>query len=443
MSLKRRILIIDDNESIHKDIEAVLLHSAKDVQAELDALEKKLFDTEDLTTVPHELQYEIEHAFQGDEAIEKIAKAQKEENPFALAFMDVRMPPGMDGIEATQKLWKIAPFTEIVICTAYSDYSWDQIIHKLGTSDKLLFMKKPFDPTALKQTALTLTTKWQLQQESLRYTEELEQKVAERTAELNDLVERYKVVKEKAEQAAHSKSEFLANMTHEIRTPMNGIMGMNELLLETELNEEQHQYAQMLKRSAQFLVRIINDILDFSKIEAGKLEIKSKPVDIREVVKESVDIISSIQQNKPVEVRTNIDDNIPSNLYGDPDRLRQIILNYGSNAIKFTKKGYVDIEARLLDNENDRCLIKLAVHDTGPGISEEEKSRLYKKFSQLENTGTDPQGGTGLGLSISKLLTDLMNGKVGFESTPGKGSTFWSAIPLETGKESSIPEKTG
>ncbi|MDG5768119.1 ATP-binding protein [Balneolales bacterium ANBcel1] len=434
MPPKRKILIVDDNESIHTDIETVLLHSVKNAHAELQVLENRLFGSDSEPLVPDNLQYQIEHAFQGDEALEKIEEAQKSGSPFALVYMDVRMPPGMDGIETTKKLWKVAPHTEIVICTAYSDYSWDQIIGKLGTSDKLLFMKKPFDPTALKQTALTLTTKWQLQQEALRYTGQLEDEVEKRTSELNNIVKQYKSVKEKAERATLAKSEFLANMTHEIRTPMNGIMGMIELLLESDMDDEQRQYAEMAQRSANSLVRIINDILDFSKIEAGKLEIKSIPLNLSDVIGESVDILSKIQQNKPVEVHTKIDESIPGELYGDPVRLRQIILNYGSNALKFTPKGHVSVEAHLLENGADTCTIQLLVRDTGIGISDEKKNLLFKKFSQLGISDTESQSGTGLGLSISKQLTELMGGRVGFESSPGKGSAFWSEIPLSKNK---------
>ncbi len=226
---KRRVLVVDDNKSIHKDIDSILLSSSSDVDHELLEFEKELFDTDPVPADKAIFNYEIDHAFQGEEAAKMVQNAIKNANPYALIFMDVRMPPGIDGIQTIRKIWKKTPHVEVVICTAYSDYSWDQIMSNLGVSDKLLFMRKPFDATALKQTALSLTTKWRLQQESIHYTEKLEKEVAKRTKELEKLLEAYKKMKDAAEKATEAKSEFLANMSHEIRNPMSGIMAMNEL----------------------------------------------------------------------------------------------------------------------------------------------------------------------------------------------------------------------
>jgi len=427
------ILLVDDNESIHEDIESILSNSVSKEDEELKGIEDELFGSS-----PNEqekaddiVNYEIDHAYQGMEAVEMVSEAYETGNPYALIFMDVRMPPGIDGIQTIKQIWEDYPYTEIVICTAYSDYSWDKIVSNLGSTDKLLFMKKPFDATALKQIALTLTTKWKLQQEAISYTEKLEKEVEERTSELNELVEKHKEMKNKAEKASAAKSVFLANMSHEIRTPMNGVIGMTDLLLETDLNEEQKELSRMAKRSGESLLRVINDILDFSKVEAGKMDIESVPFNIRDLVKEVVEMISLSSDKKGLSIEYTIDDDIPNRLLGDPTRLRQVLINYGSNAVKFTEKGNILFEAYLLESAGSKQLIRLTVNDTGIGIAEEKQSTIFSSFSQADSSTTRKFGGTGLGLAICRQLAELMDGEVGLESKKGEGSSFYFTVPLE------------
>lgn len=436
MENKHRILLVDDNEAIHEDIEAILSSHQTNGDSGLKALEDELFGSSvvDSRDILANIKYEIDHAYQGEEAIRKVAEAAENGDPYTLVFMDVRMPPGMDGIEAIQKIWKKYPYTEMVICTAYSDYSWDEIVRNLGSTDKLLFMKKPFDATALKQTALTLTTKWHLQQESIDYTEKLENEVQERTKELRNLVEDFKKMKDKAEKATAAKSAFLANMSHEIRTPMNGVMGMNDLLLETNLTDEQRELSSMVKKSAKSLLRVINDILDFSKIEAGKMRIEKVPIQLRDFVKEIVQILSFSTNDKGLAIEYTIDEKIPAYLLGDPVRIRQILMNYGGNAVKFTNKGSVSFHAELLEANNGLYTIKFSVKDTGLGIPTEKQKDIFDSFTQGDPSTTRKYGGTGLGLAICRQLAELMGGEVGVESEPDKGSTFWFRITLEEGR---------
>lgn len=440
MDTKNRILLVDDNEAIHEDIESILSSHKMESGEELQELENQLFGASvgGTTEVLANIDYQIEHAYQGEEAIRMVKEAAENGSPYALVFMDVRMPPGMDGIEAIQKIWKDYPYTEMVICTAYSDYSWDEIIHSLGSTDKLLFMKKPFDATALKQTALTLTQKWHLQQESIKYTEKLEEEVEERTKELSKLVENFKEMKEKAEKATTAKSAFLANMSHEIRTPMNGVMGMNDLLLETNLTEEQKELSGMVKKSAKSLLRIINDILDFSKIEAGKMEIEKVPFRIKEFLQEIVQIISFSTNDKGLLIECKIDDDVPEIVIGDPTRVRQILMNYGNNAVKFTEKGKVSFRVELLESKGDEYTLKLTVRDTGPGIPPEKQKGIFKSFTQGDTSTTRKYGGTGLGLAICHQLANLMKGDVGVESEVGEGSTFWFKVTLKKADEENL-----
>ncbi len=255
-----------------------------------------------------------------------------------------------------------------------------------------------------------------------------EQQIKARSEELEHLNDALSSAKQNAESATQMKSDFLANMNHEIRTPMNAIIGMSRLVSKTEVTKKQKDYLDKIQISSQHLLRLINDVLDFSKIEAGKLTIEQTDFTLAKVLENVNTMIQEKAHDKGLELIFDIDPAAPEFLIGDPLRMGQILVNYASNAIKFTEKGQIAVVVRIEKEMEQGYLLRLSVSDTGIGLSPEQKDKLFQSFQQSDTSITRKYGGTGLGLAISKKLTELMGGKVGVESELGKGSTFWFTV---------------
>ena len=249
------------------------------------------------------------------------------------------------------------------------------------------------------------------------------------------------LAKDKAEAANRAKSEFLANMSHEIRTPINGIMGMINLTLLKDIGQEQRENLEIAKVCADSLLNIINDILDFSKIEAGKLVIETIEFNFRELLDSTLKAHLSLALSKKLELRHDCSATIPQALYGDPNRLKQILNNLLNNALKFTEHGGVTLLIEEMDRTNDTIEVKFSISDTGIGISEQEQAKLFRNFSQVDGSITRKFGGTGLGLVISKQLVQMMGGAIAVESQKGKGSTFSFSLKFMLSGEMSYPAK--
>ena len=437
----RRVLVIDDNHAIHDDFRKILETAAGDPAAGFDEARAALLGERPPATGT--TGFEVDSAYQGQEAFELVREAIQEERPYALAFVDVRMPPGWDGIETISHLWEEDPDLQVVICTAHSDYSWDEMVDKLGQSDRLLILKKPFDNVEVCQFACALTEKWDLAKKAKLKLREIERIVEARTREiaqardgLRDINKELAIAREAAEAASRSKSAFLANMSHEIRTPMTAILGFADVLIEhgdlKAAPPERIEAAETIKSNGEYLLGLIDDILDLSKIEAGKSTVEQLTCSLCRIVAEVESLMRVRSNAKGLRFDVEYEGAIPETIQTDPTRLRQILINVLGNAVKFTEVGRVRLITRFVDVDGGEPTVEFDVADTGLGMTEEQVAGLFQPFTQADASTTRQFGGTGLGLTISKRLAERLGGNLRVvETKPGVGTRF--RVTVHTG----------
>ncbi|HEX8823738.1 MAG TPA: ATP-binding protein, partial [Archangium sp.] len=433
-----RVLIIDDTPSIHQDFH-LILSGRKDGAPldEMSEMEVALFGVESPRPKGHS--FEVDSALQGEEGIERVCAALKEGRPYSVAFVDVRMPPGMDGVETIERLWREDPDLQVVLCSAYTDYSWEQVAQRLGISQRLLILRKPFDSIEVRQIAHALAEKWELLRRDRRRMQELEQANA-RLEQANALLAREAEERRVLEsQLAHAQrlealGRLAAGMAHEVNNPLSFIIAnLNHVYRELTARQSEEDVGELQEachdalRGCERIRRLVQDVRIFGRVSNAP----TSSVDVGEVLEEAL-AMAGIAKVPGLRFERALQPVPPA--VGDEHGLGQVFLNLLINAAQALKgkQGAVEPSIRVAMGLHSDGRVKVEVQDNGPGIAPEHLGRIFEPFFTTKPVGE----GTGLGLSICHGIISGLGGELTVESQPGQGATFRILLPTAPARPS-------
>jgi signal transduction histidine kinase len=430
----QRILLVDDEPKVLSEFKKILCPSVKKSGSELKDLEAKLFGkSSGNRTVTS---YDLVLCNQGDEAVEQVRKALEENRPFSVAFLDVRMPPGPDGIWTAEHIRELDPFIQLVMMTGYSDIDPVEISRIVPPEDKLLYIQKPVHAQELRQFALALSAKWHSEIQLQKQAVELESANAHLTCEIEEhklTEEKLIEVNEKLKEHDRLKSEFVMTVSHELRTPLT----IFKNIISNALAGVTGKIPPKLRRNLEIadgtvgrLASIISDFLDISKIEVGKMKLACRPMSIQTIVTDVVDTLRFMTESREIDLQINLpEDEILIN--ADYEKMVQVLTNLIDNAVKYVPEdeGHIKVTVKDINGE-----VRVNVEDNGVGIEGEDINRVFNRFVQVEKQIGPGKHGTGLGLAICKELVELHKGRIWVENLPTSGAKFCIMLPKYDGE---------
>lgn len=418
----RRILLVDDNASIHEDFKKILGATAP--KADLQDARAAFFGSaaEANPDAPPQVTFETTSAFQGEEALEHVQRAAEAGEPFAMAFVDVRMPPGWDGVQTIQELWKVDPNLCVVICTAYSDYSWSQTVEALGQSDKLLILKKPFDSVEIRQLAHALVEKWnQSQREStlLSGLQAAEAQANSYAASLETVNQALSTAKASADKAGELRGVFLERLSAQVNENLSN-------LIERVIGSGQTSGLEDVLDSSRHLLGVLSEVMDYTQLESGTLGLNPSEQTLKELLTDCVDPYQHRANAKGIELIVDYDESLPTHTRTDPERLTKIIQVLVDNAIRYTERGTVRVQASLQHGQEwSDAILRVDVSDEGPGLEPSQTGRLFEPLAFGSSTGS------GVGLALAKRLSRALGGDLHLATNEqGKGCVFRLSLEL-------------